>query len=77
MLHNPSLREEALDPPTAVIPHKRKTSIIDWWQSTGCLVARDEQIIEATDIEPDDFTEFDDEPAFGFDDDRIVELDEE
>ena len=79
MLHNPSLREEPLDQPAAVIPHKQETSILSWLESTGRLVARDDQVIETTDIEPEDFVGFDDEePAFDFDDDDpIVDLDEE
>ena len=42
MLHNPSLREEPLDQPAAVIPHKQETSILSWLESTGRLQARDD-----------------------------------
>ena len=42
MLHNPSVREEPLDQPAPVIPIKNETSILDWLENTGRLLARDE-----------------------------------
>jgi hypothetical protein len=79
MIYNPSLREDPIDQPAAVIPTRHETSILDWLESTGRLLARDEvpaQIYEEGE-EIDglivDDVPFDDD----FDDDDIVELEEE
>ncbi len=42
MIYNPSLREEPIDQPAAVIPLKQETSILDWLEATGRLLARAE-----------------------------------
>lgn len=42
MLYNPSLREDPIDQPAAVIPTRHETSILDWLESTGRLLARDD-----------------------------------
>ncbi len=42
MVYNPSLREEPIDEPAAVIPVKQETSILDWLEVTGRLLARED-----------------------------------
>ncbi len=71
MYKNPSLREQPLDQPAAVIPLKHESSILDWLESTGRLLARDEVHLEAgyldeADEEISDLMGSDD---VGFDDD--------
>ena len=46
MIYNPSLREEPIDQAAAVIPLKQETSILDWLEATGRLLARAEDDIE-------------------------------
>lgn len=41
MVHNPSLRQEARNAPAAVIPIQHESSILDWLEGTGRLLARD------------------------------------
>ncbi|MFB2896726.1 DUF3134 domain-containing protein [Aerosakkonemataceae cyanobacterium BLCC-F50] len=81
MVYNPSLREEPIDQPAAVIPTKHETSILDWLESTGRLLARDEVASQDYSEEGEDIdgliavdeVGYDDD----FDDDDIGELDEE
>lgn len=46
MIYNPSLREEPIDQAAAVIPLKQETSILDWLEATGRLLARAEDDAE-------------------------------
>ncbi|XWK89797.1 MAG: DUF3134 domain-containing protein [Phormidium sp.] len=81
MIYNPSLREDPIDQPAAVIPTKHETSILDWLESTGRLLARDEVSTQDYSEEAEDIdglvgvddVGYDDD----FDDDEIGELDEE
>ncbi|HEY9298268.1 MAG TPA: DUF3134 domain-containing protein [Phormidium sp.] len=81
MIYNPSLREDPIDQPAAVIPTRHETSILDWLESTGRLLARDEvlpvdYLEEGEEIEglmAVDEVGYDDD----FDDDDIGELEEE
>jgi hypothetical protein len=41
MVYNPSLREESRNRRAAVIPAKQESSILDWLERTGRLLARD------------------------------------
>lgn len=41
MIHNPSLRQESRNQRAAVIPMQQESSILDWLESTGRLLARD------------------------------------
>ena len=71
MVYNPSLREEPIDQPAAVIPIKHETSILDWLESSGRLLARDDQ---EADSYLDDEEEIDqlmggDEMVYDLDDD--------
>ncbi len=40
-MYNPSLREEPRDQLADVIPLKQESSLLDWLESNGRLVARD------------------------------------
>jgi Protein of unknown function (DUF3134) len=81
-MYNPSLREEPIEQTAAVIPTKHESSILDWLEATGRLLARDDQQLEAGYLEDEgedleglmsgddgDFTIDDD------DDDEPIELD--
>ena len=82
-MYNPSLREQPLDQPAAVIPQKHESSILDWLESTGRLLARDEVLVEAgyldeadeeiSDLMGADDVGFDDDDDF--DDDAAVDDD--
>jgi hypothetical protein len=77
-MYNPSLREEPLDKkPTAAVmgPH---TSILDWLESTGRLLARDasERDLLADDEEIEEINELiigDDNDDFDDDDDADLD----
>jgi hypothetical protein len=40
-MYNPSLRSEPRRQPAAVLPLQRESSILDWLESSGRLIARD------------------------------------
>ena len=46
-MYNPSLQEEPLHQSAPVIPLKHESSILDWLESTGRLLARDDAHLEA------------------------------
>lgn len=46
-MYNPSLRQEPIDQPAAVIPLKHESSILDWLESTGRLLDREDTQIQA------------------------------
>jgi hypothetical protein len=78
-MYNPSLRREHRNEPAAVIPIKQETSILDWLEDTGRLLARDDQ----EDTFPDDEEEITelmgvDDPVYDLDDDDddVIDLDE-
>lgn len=81
MLYNPSLREEPIDQPAAVISTKHETSILDWLESTGRLLARDEAIAQDYSEEAEDIDGLVGVDEVGyeddFDDDDIGDLEEE
>ncbi|HIK27717.1 MAG: DUF3134 domain-containing protein [Oscillatoriaceae bacterium SKW80] len=52
-MYNPSLREEPRHLPAQIIPLKQESSILDWLESTGRLLARDVH-------EPDSYLDDDD-----------------
>lgn len=41
MIYNPSLRQETRNQRAAVIPMQQESSILDWLESSGRLLARD------------------------------------
>ena len=51
MTYNPSLREEPRDQRAAVLPKKRDSSILDWLESSGRLLARDSSDFDYSDDE--------------------------
>lgn len=80
MVYNPSLREDPIDQPAAVIPTRHETSILDWLESTGRLLARDEVPAQDYSEEGEDIDGLivDDVPYDDdFDDDEIGDLEEE
>jgi hypothetical protein len=46
MVYNPSLREEPRKQVAAAIPSKQESSILDWLENSGRLLARDSNEIE-------------------------------
>lgn len=51
MVYNPSLREEPRSQRAAVIPLKQESSILDWLENTGRLLARDSNDFDYLDDE--------------------------
>ncbi|MBZ8182304.1 MAG: DUF3134 domain-containing protein [Oscillatoria sp. PMC 1051.18] len=51
-MYNPSLRQEPRYEPASVIPLKQETSLLDWLESEGRLIARQDQ--EETDNNEDE-----------------------
>ncbi len=41
MVHNPSLRQESRNAPASVIPLQNESSILDWLENSGRLLARE------------------------------------
>jgi len=78
MSYNPSLREEPRSQRAAVIPLKQESSILDWLENTGRLLARDVQDPDFSDDEGEELNDlmandnFDD----GDDDDDDLELED-
>lgn len=72
-MYNPSLRRTPRHEPADVIPLKQETSILEWLQSTGRLLARDahdpdfiideEEISELMSVEDSGYEDDDDDDA--------------
>ncbi|MBC7823729.1 MAG: DUF3134 domain-containing protein [Candidatus Parcubacteria bacterium] len=72
MVYNPSLREEPRDQRAAVIPVQQESSILDWLEKSGRLLAREVQEVEVGVTEDvDDINQFisEDDNSFDLDDD--------
>lgn len=72
MTYNPSLREEPRDQRAAVIPIQQESSILDWLEKSGRLLAREVQEVEVGPTEDvDDINQFisEDDNSFDLDDD--------
>ena len=72
MTYNPSLREEPRDQRAAVIPIQQESSILDWLEKSGRLLAREVQEVEVgTPEDVDDINQFisEDDNSFDLDDD--------
>ena len=72
MTYNPSLREEPRDQRAAVIPIQQESSILDWLEKSGRLLAREVQEVEVVATEDvDDINQFisEDDNSFDLDDD--------
>jgi Protein of unknown function (DUF3134) len=81
-MYNPSLREQPLDQPAEVIPIKHESSILDWLEATGRLLAREEAVVDAgfdeadeeiSDLMGGDDIGYDDDDDFA-DDDDVAEI---
>jgi phosphopantothenoylcysteine synthetase/decarboxylase len=51
MSYNPSLREEPRDQRATVLPQNRRTSILDWLENSGRLLARESSDFDYADDE--------------------------
>ncbi|MEB3336014.1 MAG: DUF3134 domain-containing protein [Leptolyngbyaceae bacterium] len=78
-VHNPSLREEARNRRAPNIPLQHESSILDWLEGSGRLLARDNQEFDYADDEEEisalmgsDDASFDEVE----DDDDVLDLDE-
>jgi Protein of unknown function (DUF3134) len=71
MTYNPSLREEPRGQRAAVIPARQESSILDWLENTGRLLAREP--VDAGYPSAEEITEFisEDDNSFDLDDDDL------
>ncbi|MBE9011445.1 DUF3134 domain-containing protein [Pseudanabaenaceae cyanobacterium LEGE 13415] len=77
-MYNPSLRQETRNQRAAVIPMQQESSILDWLENTGRLLARDnadfdylddeEEINELMENDGGAFDSDDDDDDLGLDD---------
>lgn len=78
MSHNPSLRQETRTQRAAIIPMQQESSILDWLESSGRLLARDNADFDYLDDE-EEINELMENDGGAFDtddDDDDVELDD-
>ncbi|MER3432394.1 MAG: hypothetical protein C4288_02950 [Leptolyngbya sp. ERB_1_1] len=77
MTHNPSLRQETRTQRAAVIPMQQESSILDWLESSGRLLARDNADFDYLD-EEEEINELmeNDGGTFDTDDDDDLELED-
>ena len=78
MVYNPSLRQEARTQRAAIIPMQQESSILDWLESSGRLLARDNADFDYLDDE-EEINELmeNDGGAFDTDDDDDSDLEPE
>ncbi|BAS57387.1 MULTISPECIES: DUF3134 domain-containing protein [Leptolyngbya] len=69
MIYNPSLRQEPRTQRAAVIPMQQESSILDWLESTGRLLARDNADFDYLDDEEEINELMDGEGSSAFDTD--------
>ncbi|MBD1939420.1 DUF3134 domain-containing protein [Microcoleus sp. FACHB-68] len=76
-MYNPSLRQESRHEPADVIPLNQETSLLDWLENTGRLIARDSHELAGYLDEEEEISELMavDEGTFDLDDDDDDELD--
>lgn len=77
-INNPALREQPRNQPAAVIPPRSDSSILDWLESSGRLLARDSSEFDYLE-EEEEISELmgSDDSSFDIDDDDdVLELDE-
>ncbi len=78
MIYNPSLRQEPRSQRAALIPPRQESSILDWLENSGRLLAREPQDADFADDEEEiNALMATDDGAFDLDDDDDLELDEE
>lgn len=73
MIYNPSLRQETRNQRAAVIPMQQESSILDWLESSGRLLARDNADFDYLDDE-EEINELMENDAATFDDDDDDDL---
>lgn len=71
MTYNPSLREEPRNQRAAVIPLKQESSILDWLESSGRLLARENTDFDFLDDEGEELSDLmaGEDNSFDLDDD--------
>lgn len=71
MTYNPSLREEPRNQRAAVIPLKQESSILDWLENSGRLLAREGSDFDYLQDEGEDISDLmgGDDNSFDLDDD--------
>ncbi len=76
MTNNPSLRQESRDQRAAIIPVQQESSILDWLESSGRLLAREGGDLDYLDDE-EEINELmaGDDNSFDLDDDDDSDLD--
>lgn len=75
MSYNPSLREEPRNQRATVLPQKRDSSILDWLESSGRLLARENGDFDYSDDEEEiNALMAGDDNSFDLDDDDDDEL---
>lgn len=77
-MYNPSLHEQPRRAPAPVIPVKQESSILDWLEASGRLIARDSQDFDYSDDEEEisELMAGDDGSYDIDDDDDVLDLDE-
>lgn len=76
-MNNPSLREQPRHQRAAVIPQRQESSILDWLEQTGRLVAREPQDDQyANEEEIPELLGVEDHTYDDIDDDDELELEE-
>ncbi|HEY9667174.1 MAG TPA: DUF3134 domain-containing protein [Coleofasciculaceae cyanobacterium] len=79
-MYNPSLREEPRDQLAEVIPVKQESSLLDWLESNGRLVARDTQEADDYLVDEEEISELmgvDDSSYDDDDDDLDADIDDD
>jgi Protein of unknown function (DUF3134) len=78
MTYNPSLREEPRSQRAAVIPVQHESSILDWLENTGRLLARESVDAGYPTSAEEEITEFiaEDDNSFDLDDDDDLALED-
>jgi hypothetical protein len=74
MTYNPSLREEPRNQRAAVIPVNQDSSILDWLENSGRLLARDSNDFDYLDDEGEELTDLMGGDDGGIDDDDFDEV---
>jgi hypothetical protein len=74
MTYNPSLREEPRNQRAAVIPVNQDSSILDWLENSGRLLARDSNDFDYLDDEGEELTDLMGAEDGGIDDDDFEEI---
>lgn len=79
-MYNPSLREEPRDQLAELIPIKQESSLLDWLESNGRLVARDTQEADDFLVDEEEISELmgvDDSSYDDDDDDLDADIDDD